>query len=344
LDVPNVVRVLTVEEHEGETLLVMEYCAGGGLDAKLKEGPLPADEAVRIALEVLAALGVTHEKLEIVHRDIKPSNVLFTEDGHAKLGDFGLAQTGESERSMGASQAHPGTPGYKSPEQETKTGYLNPASDLYALGCVLFEMVTGKMYQRLRPGTKASSLRADVPGWLDAALAKALEEDVWDRYDTSANMASALTDGAREAEEAERNKGEVPRQAIAEAARKSAEEVTKVERCANCGAELRPNDRYCGECGLPAFVPATQGAERRSAEGESKRVAEDRAHRRSRTWVALGGVMWVVGWVVDYVTGGNVEWAIGWAIVGVIGGTVAIWRVRKAKKMSQEISSGGGYD
>jgi len=178
LDVPNVVRVLTVDEHEGETLLVMEYCAGGGLDEKLKKGPLPEDEAVRIALEVLAALGVAHEKLGIVHRDIKPSNVLFTEDGHAKLADFGLAQTGESGRSMGASQAHPGTPGYKSPEQERTTGYLNPASDLYALGCVLFEMATGKMYQRVKPGTKASSLSPDAPEWLDAATWSAGDSNI----------------------------------------------------------------------------------------------------------------------------------------------------------------------
>jgi formylglycine-generating enzyme required for sulfatase activity len=192
LDVPNTVRVLTVEEHEGQTLLVMEYCAGGSLAERLQRGPLPVDEALRITLELCGALEVVHSKLRLVHRDIKPSNILFTADGHAKLGDFGLAQTGESSRSPFVSAGHPGTPGYMSPEQERQTGYLTPASDLYSLGCVLFEMVTRQQYQLQRPGTLASSLRPETPAWVDVVLAKVLQQDLWQRCETACEVARAI--------------------------------------------------------------------------------------------------------------------------------------------------------
>jgi tetratricopeptide (TPR) repeat protein len=194
-DVPNVVRVLTVEEHEGETVLVMEYCAGGSLESRLKkDGALPVDEAVRVALEILEALAAVHKKTGVVHRDIKPSNILFTADGRARLGDFGLAQTRESKgRSDGTAEGHPGTPGYMAPEQERTRGRLNRRSDLYAMGCLLFEMLTWELYQDCRPGTKASSLNADVPAWLDDVLAKALDEDVWSRYETAEEMTAVLT-------------------------------------------------------------------------------------------------------------------------------------------------------
>ncbi|MDH7488024.1 MAG: serine/threonine-protein kinase [Anaerolineae bacterium] len=227
-DVPNVVRVLTVEEHEGQTLLVMEYCGGGTLADRLKKGPLPVDEAVRVTLEVLAALEVAHEKLDIVHRDIKPSNILFTEDGHAKLAGFGLAQTGESGRSMGTGQPHPGTLGYRSPEQDRTLGYLTPASDLYTVGCVLFEMLTEKKYQRVRPGMRASSLNPAVPSWLEDILAKALQEDRWERYETAAEMAAALQTGLQEAEN--RRQQEAQHRAEAEERARREQEVHQAEK------------------------------------------------------------------------------------------------------------------
>jgi alpha-tubulin suppressor-like RCC1 family protein len=196
LDAPSVVRVLTTEQHEGQTLLVMELCAGGSLATRLQSGPLPVEAVLRIAGELCDALAVVHDKLSLVHRDIKPSNVLFSAAGHAKLGDFGLAQTEQSlGRSRGMGTPHPGTVAYMSPEQADSTGYLTPASDLYALGCLVFEMLTGRRYRQVRPGTAVRELQRGAPEWLDAIVGKLLEPDMWQRYQTAREVREALQAG-----------------------------------------------------------------------------------------------------------------------------------------------------
>ena len=191
-EVPNVVRPITTEKLDGETLLVMEYMPGGSLSDRLKDGPLPVDEAVEITLQLLEALGPVHEQLGLVHRDIKPSNVLFGADGRIRLADFGLAQMTESDRSVDAGKPHPGTQGYMSPEQAATGDYLTPRSDLYTVGCLLFEMLTGRRYQYCAPGTEASQLRTEIPDWLDGILEKALAENPWERYESAEHMRSVL--------------------------------------------------------------------------------------------------------------------------------------------------------
>jgi serine/threonine protein kinase len=196
-DVPNVVRTYTVERlPDGTQLLVMEYMPERDLAALLKKHPdgLQPDQAVRITLDLLQALeGVHAHELEIVHRDVKPSNVLFDEQGRAHLADFGLAQlAGVSGRSRLAGGPHPGTPLYMAPEQGRSPDPLTPAADLYALGCLLFEMLTGQRYRRVRPGTGPSSLRPEVPSWLDDLVAKAVAEDPWERYQSAGEMAADL--------------------------------------------------------------------------------------------------------------------------------------------------------
>ena len=200
--VPNIVRALTAEPSDGGLLLVMEYMPGSDLAARLREHPggLQVEEAVSITLDLLRALeGVHAHELEIVHRDIKPSNVLFDGEGRAHLADFGLAQlAGMSGRSQLAGGQHPGTPMYMAPEQETSTRTLTPAADVFALGCVLFEMLTGQRYKRHQPGTRVSALRPDVPPWLDDIVAKALEEDPWQRWRDAGEMAAAIEQGAKQ--------------------------------------------------------------------------------------------------------------------------------------------------
>ena len=234
-EVPNTIRVITVETWQDTSLLVMEYCAGGSLKDRLDAGGLlPVDEAVRITLELLAALEVVHEKLGLVHRDIKPANILFTGEGKVRLADFGLAQTGESGRSLGG-LPHPGSPPYMSPEQEEKTGYLPRTSDLFSVGCVLFEALTGKLYKRVTPGVLASGLRPEVPDWLDAVLAKALVEDPWGRYDRAASMAAALSASLDESkakparEEADHRRQEVAMTPLSRAPKIRLHEGTGIE-------------------------------------------------------------------------------------------------------------------
>jgi len=90
-----------------------------------------------------------------------------------------------------------GTDLYAAPEQSEAIGYLTPAADLYALGCVLFEMLTGKRYKPMRRRTAPSALQPEVPGWLDKVVVKALAEDPWDRWQSAAEMAQALKEGMR---------------------------------------------------------------------------------------------------------------------------------------------------
>ena len=174
LNDPHLVRVHDFEQ-DGETLaLVMEYAPGGSLQSLIAQAhqekkPIPIEKVIQIACDIAIGLTAIHD-LDAVHRDLKPSNLLLDAQGHIKVADLGLAQVsgGTSRRSTLGSQAtcHPGTPGYMSPEQEQTRLFLTPASDIYSLGLVLFEMLTGRLYKILRPGTAVHSIRADTPSWI----------------------------------------------------------------------------------------------------------------------------------------------------------------------------------
>ncbi len=194
---PHIVRPYTVEHRtDGTPLLVMEYVDGGSLSDLIAGNPdgLPIGQAIGITQDVLQALGGLHRLPDTpVHRDVKPGNILLDRQRGALLSDFGLTQLpGKSKRSKTPSKSHPGTPLYMAPEQEESTTLLTPAADLYALACVLFEMLTGKQYKRLPIGTRASDLRPEVPEWLDAVLGKALAERPRDRYQTAEELVHAL--------------------------------------------------------------------------------------------------------------------------------------------------------
>ena len=200
VEAPNVVPVYTVEPFDGSSLLSMAFMPNGDLVQLLAQsgGRLPVDRALEITTAILQALRAAHEHpLEIVHRDVKPSNILFDGNNRPYLADFGLAQlSGTSSRSQGqAARPHPGTPAYMAPEQASSTAYLTPAADVYAVGCVLFEMLTGSKYKRVRPGTTAGSLRPETPAWVDAVLAKTTAEDPFDRYSSAADMLTELSAG-----------------------------------------------------------------------------------------------------------------------------------------------------
>ncbi len=205
LNQPNVVRVDDCVEEDGVLYLVMEFCEGGTLAARLDRNraagqPMAVDEAVRIAAEVAAGLAALHD-LEAVHRDLKPGNILFDRGGRAKVADLGLAQTpgGNTFDSLGGGlRFQPGTPGYKSPEQADNAPRLRPPSDVYALGVVLFEMLTNRLYDNQRPGTRVRALREGVPEWLDDLLARMLAEKPATRPWDGAEAAELLRAGGRE--------------------------------------------------------------------------------------------------------------------------------------------------
>ncbi len=191
----NIVQVYCFYKLHDAMYLVLEYVDGPNLHDYLTQYRiLPPYKAVRLTQELLDALAHVHShRLDIVHRDIKPSNILMTRDGHAKLADFGLAQmAAESTRSDLGNRRHPGTPLYMAPEQEQTYGYLRPSADLYSLGCVLFEMLTGELWKRQLPTIKPSDISPEVPEWLDKVVKKALEEDPHARFRSAQEMQDAL--------------------------------------------------------------------------------------------------------------------------------------------------------
>ena len=200
LDHPHVCPVYDIGSAEdGRLYIAMAYCTGGSLATRLASGPLPVAEAVRIAVEVANALDRAHVA-GIVHRDVKPANIAFTEHGDARVLDFGVAVLGEDE--WAAPRVSAGTPAYMAPEQ-VRGGAVDRRTDVWALGAVLFEMLTGR---RAFPGTNAEAtqaivnatpddprtLRPDASDGLAAIVRRALEKDPASRFATMAEMAEAL--------------------------------------------------------------------------------------------------------------------------------------------------------
>ncbi len=268
-DHPNLVRVYDFERDAETLILVMEYCPGGSLadrlrEHKVKRENLALEPALQIGLEISRGLEALHQ-MDLVHRDLKPSNILFDSQGRAKVSDLGLAQTpgGLSIRDLlgSLSPKHPGTPGYMSPEQENQTNYLRPASDVYALGVVLFEALTGRMLQNLKPGTRLQSLRPDAPGWLDELLAQILHKDPEQRPWDGAEVVKLLEQGLKE--QAQRQRAGIERAAAEEKAQKEARRQEEAE------AEQRKQQEAEAE-----------QRRQQEAEAEQRRQQEARAEQR----------------------------------------------------------------
>lgn len=184
---PNIVTVYQLIQYQDSSYLALEYADKGSLkDLLATVSPLPVDRSLGIASDICQAL-VALEQAQIVHRDIKPSNILFTSNGTAKLADFGIAQSPESGR---PTQKHPGTPKYKSPEQETSTDVLDSRSDLYTLGLILYELVTGKAYKIVKQ--PARKVNPAVSSALETVLNKTLELDPYKRFQTAPELLDGL--------------------------------------------------------------------------------------------------------------------------------------------------------
>jgi len=143
LNHPNVMRVFT-DDHRSRVYMVMEWCPGRLLREILDEGRIPQDRAIRIAIEVLKALEYIHAN-GVVHRDLKPENIMVDDNDHIKLIDFGIAGDSASRRLTYANfTSMLGTPNYIAPEQvKGKRG--DGRTDIYSMGVILYEMLTGKL-------------------------------------------------------------------------------------------------------------------------------------------------------------------------------------------------------
>lgn len=144
LDHPHIVPVYEVGEHDGQPYFVMKYVEGVTLASRLAEGPIPPREAAALLAPICDAIHFAHER-GILHRDLKPSNILIDVDGRPHVTDFGLAKRVESDAQLTRSGAVLGTPCYMAPEQAAgNRGQLSPASDVYSLGTILYQMLTGR--------------------------------------------------------------------------------------------------------------------------------------------------------------------------------------------------------
>jgi hypothetical protein len=188
---PRLVRIFDIGTSNAAVYLTMEAVEGESLRDRLKRGPLPVDEAVRLAVQILEGLRVLHS-LGIVHRDVKPGNILLEPGGGVKLADFGLALRRDETR-LTVGEGVLGTLDYVSPEQALGEE-VDPRSDLYSLGVVLFEMLAGGLPHsgksalgavlgRLRArAPDVRQIRPEVPSWLASTVAGLLEKDRSRRY------------------------------------------------------------------------------------------------------------------------------------------------------------------
>jgi tRNA A-37 threonylcarbamoyl transferase component Bud32 len=176
---PNIVQIYEIGEAGGHPFFSLEFCPGGSLEKKLHGTPLPPKEAARL-VEVLARSVQAAHSAGIVHRDLKPANVLLAADGTPKIADFGLAKKLDGAAGQTAGGAILGTPSYMAPEQAGgKSKEVGPAADVYALGAILYELMTG------RPPFKAATMAETLlqvlseepvsPGRLQPKLPRDLE-------------------------------------------------------------------------------------------------------------------------------------------------------------------------
>jgi DNA-binding beta-propeller fold protein YncE len=186
LDHPGVVPVYDAREEDGELIVAMRLVAGGDLKTRIaREGPLPPRQAIDLLAQVAAALDAAHAA-GIVHRDVKPHNILLEGD-RAYLSDFGLAKAlGDSGVLSDASIV--GTVEYMSPEQ-WRGANVGPAADVYSLGCVLYETLTGVAPFARQDGAS----EPEMPRGLDEVIERAVAKDPAERYPT----AGALIEAAR---------------------------------------------------------------------------------------------------------------------------------------------------
>lgn len=243
----NIVHIYDVEEMRGSHCIVMEYVAGPSLGQVMARRPVFPPEQVReLGIRVAAGLEAAHRK-GVVHRDIKPDNILFTEDGRPRLTDFGIARiAGGDALARTRTGVLMGTPYYMSPEQAAG-GDVSGASDLYSLGVLLYQMLSGSVpYDAPDPVALAikhihepvpdlARTHPELPRDLLDVVARALRKDPRQRFGSAAEMEAALS--ATESVSPERSVLELDDGAASAV-------------CAECGCELHSAFVTCPRCAL----------------------------------------------------------------------------------------------
>jgi hypothetical protein len=200
---PHIVQIFEVGAYERWPYLALELLEGGSLAALLKTTTFAPRAAAALVEKLARAVDAAHQQ-DIVHRDLKPGNVLLTKEGEPKIGDFGLAKRLDSDAALTRSGALIGTPSYMAPEQAEGRGRVGPPADIYALGAILYELLTGRppflgensvdvIHRVLSDEPIAPrKLVAGVPRDLETICLKCLEKDPRRRYATADALADDL--------------------------------------------------------------------------------------------------------------------------------------------------------
>jgi serine/threonine-protein kinase len=198
---PHIVPIIDAGEHGGVVFTVMPFLAGGSLAERIAVGPQSPVEVASAVAQAASALDYAHRR-GIVHRDVKPDNILFDEDGHALVTDFGIAETRSQGRLTAGGRAM-GTPHYMSPEQAMGK-LVDGRSDVYALGVVMYEALVGAPpfdgpdgfavgYKQVHEApVPAVQVNSDVPAAMNEIVMKCLMKSPLDRYPRANDLADAL--------------------------------------------------------------------------------------------------------------------------------------------------------
>lgn len=209
---PAIVPVYDFGEDEGQPYIVMRYMSGGSLADLIARGSLPINEVINMINRLAPALDAAHGK-GIIHRDLKPGNILYDQYGNSFLSDFGIARFHQSTTTTLTGGILLGTPAYMSPEQVQGDYDIDGRSDIYSLGVILFQVLTGKVpYQAdtaaktmmmhiLEPVPLVTPVNSAIPVAFDNVIEKAMAKERSERYQSTVEMAHAVVLAARGANE-----------------------------------------------------------------------------------------------------------------------------------------------
>jgi len=204
LEHPAIVPVYDFGEEDGQPFIVMRYMSGGSLSDRLQKGSFSHSESAQIIERLAPALDAAHTR-GIVHRDLKPGNILFDQYGNAFLSDFGIARLAQSGGGTLTGTAILGTPAYMSPEQVQGDKEIDGRSDVYALGVIFFQMLTGSVPYRadtpakvmmmhlLEPVPLLQKVNQEVPEDYQVVIKHAMAKDPDQRFSTAGEMAAAIS-------------------------------------------------------------------------------------------------------------------------------------------------------